>query len=165
MVKTCTVTRWSLILMLGTILASASFFACGPQQCPNDPHDLEGLWIRIGPFQSWDAGMRAGVKRLAAEIQRCPLTQKYRVEWTNPSDASHPDWGSLVCAGHDPRRMGLGLENSPGDGIAVRMYIVDRAAIKVVAEKGGAVEDFDKYDQSTPEERKKWEKSNPHRID
>jgi hypothetical protein len=115
------------------------------------------VWVEIGEFQSKDAGMRAAVKRLAVEIQENPNAERYRIVWTGPFSDEDDDARQSI----DRRALvyclpvkWLGYEHDVDSGIAGRKYIVDRADIKAVAEKGGSLEDFDEYDQSPPSTRK-----------
>jgi hypothetical protein len=50
-------------------------------RCPTEVN------FSIGNFESQDAAMRTAVKRLAAEIQRCPGAKVFRIEWDGPSAA------------------------------------------------------------------------------
>jgi hypothetical protein len=49
---------------------------------------------------------------------------------------------------YEPGRKRLGYEHDVQSGISGKAYIVEMAAIKEVAKKGGSLEDFSEYDQS-----------------
>ncbi|HKV37940.1 MAG TPA: hypothetical protein VJX67_01915 [Blastocatellia bacterium] len=154
-----TVTRWVLALMLSG--AVAPLLACHEPACPPGNDSQDELTDDIGEFQSKDAGIRAAIKRLAVETQKCPETKSYQITWVGPSDENPSEmtshgWRALVYWWNGRSRMLLGYEHDFQSGTSGRIYAVDRAAIRAVADKGGTLSDFDKYDQSTPEERKKW---------
>lgn len=103
--------------------------------------------VFIGEFDSKDAALRAAIRRLAVEVDRCPDAEEYHIVWVGPD----PDQNQRVdrrALWYFRRPKTLGYEHDVSSGIAGRNYIVDDAAIKAVAEKGGALEDFAEYDNS-----------------
>ena len=154
-----TVTRWVLVLMLAGALAS--LLACHEPACPPGNDSQDELTDDIGEFQSKDAGIRAAIKRLAVVTQSCPETKTYRIKWTGPSDENPSEMACTGCGRAlvywwDRRsRMRLGYEMDFLSGASSGGYAVDRAAIKAVADKGGTLEDFDRYDQDPHPESSK----------
>jgi hypothetical protein len=103
--------------------------------------------------------MRAAIKRLVVETERCPNAQLYRIVWVGPMSNVDTDGRqtidrqSLLYSGPEPAKW-LGYEHDVLSGTSGRTYLVDRAAIEAVAAKDGTLEDFDQYDQSDSSTRK-----------
>jgi hypothetical protein len=118
--------------------------------CGDDYYRL----VPIGQFYSKQEGIRAAVKRLAAEIQDFPR-DCVRIVWSAPADdkskiassrqalVSSDNWG-------DGEVRWVAYEHDSDSGARSRHYLVDRAAIQLVAEKGGTVKDFEPYDKRHP---------------
>jgi hypothetical protein len=100
--------------------------------------------VSIGEFPSKEAGLRAAIPRLASELDRCPKAEKYRVIWMGPdSDGStRVNRRALLYLKNFKK---LGYEHDVESGISGEPYIVDGAAIKAVAKKGGTLQDFSDY--------------------
>jgi hypothetical protein len=146
-------------LLAAVVVGIAPLEGCGPPPCPPDNDDTDGLFVPIGEFQSKDAGMRAAIKRLVVETERCPNARLYRIVWVGPFSDDDPagresiDRRSLLYWGPNPAKW-LGYEFDVFSGADGRRYLVDRAAIEAVAAKAGTLEDFDQYDQNHPSTRK-----------
>jgi hypothetical protein len=108
---------------------------------------LSGHMVTIGVYESPGAGLRAAIRVLAKELCDCPFENRiYRIVWKGPD----PDEGQRIedhALLYDSKWKKLGYESDIGSGISGKAYTVDAAAIKAVAEKGGTLEDFSKYDQ------------------
>ena len=104
------------------------------------------IYKTIGNFESKDAGLRAAIPHLAAEIRRCPEAELYRIVWSSPDTEGyqHVDRRALLYV---RKAKAIGYEHDVFSGIAGKAYIVDETAIKAVAERGGSLEDFSEYDQ------------------
>jgi Arc/MetJ-type ribon-helix-helix transcriptional regulator len=151
------VARFVLAATLGGLIASGPI-SCISRRCPprydgqGDPCGLgRYLLVEIGEFRSRDEGVRAAIKRLAADTQ-CPETGCIRIMWSGPAhDTSNTSAFSQALVYVQNGAAGtarlLGYEHDFLSGAGSRLYLVDRAAIQAVAEKGGTLEDFDQYDQ------------------
>jgi hypothetical protein len=147
--------------LVGCVITSWAFVACS-SKCPppfsdhGDPcGDDHFALIEIGRFPSKAEGLRAAIRRLAAET-RCPDTACTRIKWIGPSDENDSEARCTDCgralvywqgAGTGQARW-LGYEHDFLSGVSGRSYLVDRPAIQAVAQKGGTLEDFDQYDRS-----------------
>jgi hypothetical protein len=121
------------IFSVACVLAAACLFRC--------PKEVN---VYIGEFPSRDAGLRAAIKRLPQEIDRCPGAEGYRVMWRGPDpEDGRVDREALL---YFRRPRALGFEHDVYSGISGRAYVVDEVDIRVVAEKGGTLEDFAEYD-------------------
>lgn len=118
------------------LLAMGAVFAWWEMRCPRE------IDLSIGAVESKEAGLRAAIQRLAAEIQLCPQAEIYRITWSNPTPYEQSAYGALIF--HRPAGA-LGYEHDTYSGISGLRYIVDDAAIKTVAEQGGTLEDFARY--------------------
>lgn len=109
--------------------------------CPNE------IYFRIGTYESKEAGIRAAIKKLPAEMERCPKAKRYRIVWSGPTpmeDDGHVDRRALL---YDRQSKALGYERDVLSGIDGKAYFVDDAAIRAVAQKDGTLEDFAEYDE------------------
>ena len=108
-------------------------------RCPKEVN------VSIGAFPSMNAGLRAAIRRLPVEIDRCPAALGYRIMWISPdSENERVDRQALL---YFTGPQALGYERDVFSGISGREYVVDQTAIRSVAEKGGTLEDFSEYDQ------------------
>jgi hypothetical protein len=122
------------VFLLGVVLAVAWML-----RCPKE------VTVSIGEFPSMNAGLRAAVRRLPVEIDRCPAALGYRMMWISPDSENERVDRQALLYFRGPRW--LGYERDVFSGISGRKYVVDEAAIRAVAEKGGTLEDFAEYDQ------------------
>jgi hypothetical protein len=120
------------------ILASTLIVVAGRNSCRRE-HT-----VKIGRFDSKEAGVRAAIPRLATEIAKCPDAEVYRVMWVGPGDSPNYSRNAVLYERRDNR---LGYEDDPGSSFSETPYAVDDAAIHAVAGEGGTLEDFAKYDQ------------------
>ncbi|HXG91108.1 MAG TPA: hypothetical protein VNN73_01910 [Blastocatellia bacterium] len=100
----------------------------------------------IGEFASKDDCMRAAIRKLAVEIQRCPEAEMYHIVWISPD----PDENQRVdrrAVLYERGRKEIGYEHDVFSGISGKAYTVDDAAIQAVAERGGTLYDFSAYEQ------------------
>jgi hypothetical protein len=132
------------ILIIAGILFLAWLFRCS---------GFDGHLVTIGDYESKEAGLRAAIPVLAKEICYCPQgTEIYRIIWKGPD----PEEGQSInnhALLYIPARKRLGYEADILSGFSDRVYVVDKAAIKKVAEKGGGIEDFSEYDQDKESSR------------
>jgi hypothetical protein len=160
-VSSCRFVRFILTLALGAAVACSGLVGCSPKGCPRYEGQSDGpcgddhfLLVEVGEFHSKSEGVRAAIKRLAAET-RCPDTPCIRVMWSGPPDdtsGAGANRQALVYwqIGGNGQARWLGYEHDFLSGASGKCYFVDRAAIQAVADKSGTLEDFDQYDQSAP---------------
>jgi hypothetical protein len=125
-------------ILMTLVIASAWWLL----QCPRE------LYFTIGKFESKDAGLRAAIPVLAAEIRRCPDAELYRVVWLGPDSPSYPEAVDRRALLYIRKSKALGYEQDVFSMFPEKPYIVDRAVIDAVAEILGGLEEFSKYDQS-----------------
>jgi hypothetical protein len=103
----------------------------------------------IGEYESIDPALRASIPKLASLLRVCPCSNKYRIVWKgqDPED-QRVAFRALL---YNRKWKTLGYEYDVYSGISGKVYIVDEAAIRAVAEKGGTLEDFEGYDQGKNE--------------
>jgi hypothetical protein len=95
-------------------IALAVLIGVWVSRCPSE------VDITIGEFDSKDAGMRSSIKKLAAEIHRCPEAKIYRIIWSSPSpEKVTPDRRAVL---YDRERKRLGYEHDVFSGIAGKPY-------------------------------------------
>ena len=127
-------------ILIGILLMSGITVGFFIFRCPSE------MTVSIGKFESKDAGLRASIKVLADEVNRCPKSTDYHIIWVGPD----PDENQRVDRRglwYLRRSEWIGYEHDVNSGISGRKYIVDDEAIKAVAGKGGTLEDFAQYDQ------------------
>ncbi|MEW6209296.1 MAG: hypothetical protein AB1631_13070 [Acidobacteriota bacterium] len=103
------------------------------------------IYKTIGDFESREAGLRAAIPHLAAEIRRCPEAELYRIVWRSSDTEGHKDVDQRALL-YARKAKAIGYEHDVFSGISGKAYIVAEAAIKAVAEKRGSLEDFSEYD-------------------
>lgn len=108
------------------------------------PYCSEKQTVYIGNFDSKQAGVRASIPRLAAEIAKCPDARVYRVMWEGLGNYQGNYRHAVLYERRDNR---IGYEDDSLSSFSDETYIVDEAAIEAVAEQGGKLEDFARYDQ------------------
>ncbi|HET8669620.1 MAG TPA: hypothetical protein VFM05_03050 [Candidatus Saccharimonadales bacterium] len=108
------------------------------------PYCSEKQTVYIGNFGSKEAGVRAAIPKLAAEIARCPDANVYRVMWEGPGNYQGNYRHSVLYERRDNR---IGYEDDFLSSFSDQSYVVDDAAIHAVAVEGGMLEDFARYDQ------------------
>jgi hypothetical protein len=124
------------VLVLGVVLTAG----CG---CARE-HT-----ISIGEFSSKSVALRAAMPKLAAEIDRCPRAEVYRIMWegTEASEGSLNRHSLL----YDRIYKRLGYEDDLESGISGKAYVVDDASIRAVAQRGGTLDDFDDLSSKSKE--------------
>jgi hypothetical protein len=136
-------------------LICLSMTSCGPHRL----FCSERVFVSIGKFDSLDNGARAAVRRLSEEIHRCPKAKEYDISWNYVSDPQDRGWRSLKYYRQDDASGLIGYEHDPGSGPR-GTYLVDDSAVDRVANEGGVLSDFEKYEkpkegtgQCMPEDR------------
>ena len=124
---------WFLLFLL-FILASCS--------CPDT------IQVFGGHFDSMDGGSRASIKRLSAEIRKCPEAKKYSVSWRVDLGPHERGWRAVQYHRRDKTSGFVGYEFDPGSGFGQEIYLVHDDAVQKVAEEAGSLEDFAKYDKT-----------------
>src|SRR5215471_14279463 len=116
------------VLSLFLIVGIAAFLPAGCGRL--NPTLQQGeLRVKIGEFESKDAGVRAAIKRLAAEVEAHPNQEIYRIVWIGPfSDETETarqaiDRRALVYSDDGPLKV-LGYEHDVGSGRSGRCYCV-----------------------------------------
>jgi|GEM_PF-2734933 len=114
-------------LLIGVVLAAG----CG---CLRDET------TSIGEFSSKSIAVRAAIPKLAAEIDRCPRAEVYRIKWEGPGDyEGGPNRHSVL---YDRMYKRIGYEDDFLSGMSGKAYEADDAAIRALAQRGGTLEDF-----------------------
>ena len=108
------------------------------------PYCSEGQTVYIGNLDSKEAGVRAAIRKLAAEIVKCPGARVYRVMWEGPGNYQGNYRHAILYERRDNR---IGYEDDFLSSFSDETYVVDDAAIHAVADEGGALEEFARYDQ------------------
>lgn len=126
-----------ILFVLGSVAAALWLFKC---------YGLFAVSVHIGKFDSKEAGLRAAIPELVREMKVCPWSETYRVIWDGPDPEEQSVRGRSLL--YNRKRKRLGYEQDLHSGISGKVYLVDEAAIKTVAEQGGTLEDFAAYDQS-----------------
>ena len=132
--------------LLGRDLLVAGLISLGGiVGCSRCGSEVETL---IGPCPSREVGIRSSIKKLAAEVRRCPQARLYRVIWRSPNPNNNQAMERQAIL-YDREHMSLGYEYDIYSGIAGKAYTVGDDAIQKVAEEGGSLEDFAAYDQGS----------------
>jgi len=109
---------------------------------------LTSVWSRrclretteyIGEVDSKEAALRASIPKLSAEVDRCPGTEIFRVMWVGPDAGRH----AIL---YDRKHKMIGYEDDFLSGISSWPCYADDSAIRTVAARGGALEDFTAYE-------------------
>ena len=99
----------------------------------------------IGDFDSAEAGARAAVRRLSEEIHRCGEAKEYNISWKfTIAGAPERAWRALKHIRKDKTSGVAGYEYRPASGTG-ETYWVDDSAVHQVANEGGTLSDFAKY--------------------
>jgi hypothetical protein len=135
--------RFIITAILMTLVIAAAWWVL---KCPDE------VYVTIGKFESKDAGLRAAIPILAAEIRKCPDAELYRVVWLGPGSSNYPEAVDRRALLYIQRSKALGYEPDVFSMFPEKPYIVDGTAIDAVAEILGGLEEFSKYDQSRKRE-------------
>jgi hypothetical protein len=130
------------IPILTLLIAITAAFVWWELRCP------EEIIVSIGEFDSKDAGLRASIPRLAAEVHRCPEAEMYRIIWVAPETDPNHSGINRRSTFYSRATKTIGYEADVHSGSVGRTYVVDDATINAVAEKGGTLEDFQEYEKS-----------------
>jgi hypothetical protein len=107
--------------------------------CPGVVNDF------VGNFDSAETGARAAVRDLSQKIHRCGEAKEYNISWKF-TVAGEPEraWRALRYTREDKISGVAGYEYRPGSGTG-ETYLVDDSAVDQVANEGGMLSDFAKY--------------------
>ena len=134
-------TRKLIQIVIATILlAVGTTLAIWILACPRD------IDVSIGEVESTQAAIPTALRELCKEITRCPQAEQYRVSWI-ASDAAMRQ--SVLYVRKSKTSGYLGYEQDCYSGFSDRPYNVDDAVIRAVTDKGGALTDFQAYDERT----------------
>jgi hypothetical protein len=104
----------------------------------------------VGTFDSAETGARAAVRGLSQEIHRCGQAKIYNIAWKFPAGEQERGWRALKYVRQDKTSGMVGYEYDPGSGTGEETYWVDDSAVDRVANEGGALSDFAKYQKPKP---------------
>ena len=128
------------LILLVALLGGGIALAFWLLMCPSE------VEVTVGKFSTKEEGVRAAIQRLSSEIKRCPEAERYRIMWIGPVTPGYQ--GAIMQSFLYIRNSkALGYEHDAYSGISEEPYVVDDAAIRAVADKGGRLEDFLEYDQ------------------
>ena len=119
------------IVVAGIVLAVLSLIP---------PADSRESISNLGEFGSKEAGLRASIPKLSAQLDRCPDAEVFRVMWVGLGNyQGGQDRHALL---YDRKHNRIGYEDDFLSGFSDDTYFADDNAIRAVAEKGGTIEDF-----------------------
>jgi hypothetical protein len=101
----------------------------------------------IGKFDSKESGLRAAIPHLVNQFRFCPCSEEYRIVWQGPDPEDKLIGGRALY--YNRRSKLLGYEQDAFSGTTGKTYRVDQSAIQAVAEKGGTMDNFLVYDQTS----------------
>ena len=104
----------------------------------------------LGSFDSAEAGARAAVRKLSEEIHRCSETKEYDISWNYPATEKDRGYRALKYSREDKTSGVIGYEYDPHSGTLEPTYWVEDRAVDSVANVGGDLEDFPKYQKKKP---------------
>ena len=100
----------------------------------------------IGEFETREAAERASIKKMDAEIRRCPKTKRFYILWTVAND---PMQRATKYYRREGRKGAIGYEQDAYSGFAEDPYEADDGDIKSVAETYGTLADFRQLSKGT----------------
>ena len=132
------------VLVTSVVLAIGIAFVVWMSSC------FAEIDVSIGEFESKEAALPIAIQRLSTEVNRCPQANTYRITWiaTDPS-ANQTAMRRALLYDRVSDLNWLGYEQDCFSGFSDRPYVVDDAAIRAVAAKGGTLEDLKEYEQRT----------------
>ena len=133
---------WKPVLFSFLLVVAVVSWLSDPSRflCPSE------INIEIGEFSSKESGLRASIPMLAAQIDKCPHADMYRIIWVGPGDDGERLRRSTI---YYRTNSAIGYEADAFSGASEMGYVINDDAIRNVAKSGGTLEDFAGYDQRT----------------